>query len=312
MKFLYHTQIRFITKFFPVPLLTVFLIFICGTDLFSQIDDDDVINVDSSLVMLNATITDKNGVSVNGLNRDQIAVFEDGIKQEIAIFETQESPFAAIILIDTSGSMEIRVSLARAATIKFLNGIRNSDNVAIYNFDSKVSLVQDFSSLRDLTPQVFDLKAGGWTVLYDAIYLAANELNNRSEKRKAIVVLSDGADTRSGRSAGKALDAALKADTTIYTVDMSDINTGGRQRMQNQGILNNFAKKTGGIFIKTPGGKEMRNAFETIVKDLGVQYTIGYYPQNTKKDGKWRKIEVKISDNNLAIRTRTGYKAPKK
>lgn len=275
-------------------------------------NDDEVINVDSSLVVLNATITDKNGDSVNGLNRQNFEIFEDGVMQDVAFFEAQKTPFAAIILIDTSGSMEMRVSMARAATIKFLAGLRAEDQAAIYKFDSKVSMVQDFSNLRDLTPQVFNLKAFGWTVLNDAVYKAAKKLEQRTEKRKAIIVLSDGADTRSGRSSNKALKAALKADAIIYTVDMSAINTGGKPRMQNQGVLKKFAGKTGGKFIKTPGGVEMRKAFETIVKELGVQYTIGYYPENTKKDGKWRKVELRVPEKDYKIRTREGYNAPKK
>ena len=150
-----------------------------------------------------------------------------------------------------------------------------------------------------------------WTVLNDAIYKAAKELEKRTEKRKAIVVLSDGADTKSGRSASKALKAALNANATIYTVDMSSINTGGgKGRMQNRGVLKNFAKKSGGRFIKTPGGIEMRKAFENIVKELGVQYTLGYYPSNTKKDGKWREIELKTSKKDINIRTRKGYNSP--
>ena len=104
------------------------------------------------------------------------------------------------------------------------------------------------------------------TVLNDAVYEAAQALKGRKEKRKAIIVLSDGADTRSGRSASKALKAALATNATIYTVDMSALNTGGKRRMQNQGALKRFAKKSGGRFIKTPGGVAMRKAFESIVR----------------------------------------------
>ncbi len=293
-------------------ILTIsFIVFSAITAISAQTDEEEIIKVESSLVVLNTTITDENGDPVNSLNEGSFEIFEDGVKQKVAFFEAHETPFAAVILIDTSGSMETRVSMARAATIKFLSGLRADDTAAIYNFDSKVSMVQDFSNLRDLTPQVFNLKAYGWTVLNDAVYEAAKKLETREEKRKAIIVLSDGADTRSGRSASKALKAALKANVTIYSVDMSAINTGGKRRMQNQGVLRKFARKTGGKFVKTPGGIEMRSAFENIVKDLGVQYTIGYYPQNTKKDGKWRKIEVRVPDQNLNIRTREGYNAPK-
>ncbi len=303
---------RFIPLANPVSIIfLLFLILNLQQTIFSQDDDDDEIKIDSSIVVLNATITDKTGSAAKNLSRDQFEVYEDGEKQEIAFFQTQETPFAAVILIDTSGSMEARVSLARAATIKFLSGLRAEDQTSIYNFDTNVSLVQDFSNIRDLTPKVFDLKAFGWTVLYDAIFEASKELEKRAEKRKAIIVLSDGADTRSGKSADKALKAALEADATIYTVDMSVINTGGKERLQNRSILKKFAEKTGGKFIETPGGIEMRDAFETIVNELGIQYTLGYYPKNQKKDGKWRKIELKVPDQDLNIRTREGYNAPK-
>lgn len=274
-------------------------------------DDDDIITVDSSLVVLNASITDADGNAVTNIKQNQFKVFEDGGEQEIAVFEAQQTPFAAVILLDTSGSMEERVSLARSAAINFLDGLRSEDNVSIYNFDSKVSLVQDFSNSRDLTDKFYELKADGWTVMNDAIFEAAQSLGKRPEKRRAIIVLSDGADTRSRRSSDKALKAALAANATIYTVDMSAINTGGRERLQNQGALKNFAEKTGGLFVPAPGGLAMREAFKNIVSELGIQYTLGYQPTNTKKDGKWRNIELRVSRPNLKIRTRKGYNAPK-
>jgi Ca-activated chloride channel family protein len=238
-------------------------------------------------------------------------VLEDGVEQEIKSFEAQETPFAAIILLDTSGSMEERVTLARAAAIQFLAGLRGEDFVAIYNFDSKVELVQDFSNSRDIREQAFDLKSYGMTVLNDAVYKAAEMLSKRPEKRRAIIVLSDGADTMSRRSADKALQTALATGSTIYTVDMSAVNSNNRDRVQNQGVLKNFAEKSGGIYVATPGGLAMRDAFKRIVEELGQQYTIAYQPSNVKKDGKWRAIELRVAKSNLTIRTRKGYKAPK-
>lgn len=290
----------------------ILLLLIASAAPPASAQDEDVITVDTPLVLLNATVTDKDGNPSLGLKKEQFAVSEQGVPQQIEIFETEETPFAAVILIDTSGSMEQRVSLARAAALRFLDGLRADDQAAIYNFDSKLTLVQEFSNLRDLYPRAYDLKASGWTVLYDAVYSAAQELAKRPEKRKAIIVLSDGADTRSGRSASKALDAAMEANATIYTVDMSGLNTGGTSRMQNRGVLKNFAEKTGGRFIETPGGVQMREAFENIVKELGIQYTIGYYPTDTRRDGKWRKIELKVDPGSLKVRTREGYNAPSK
>ncbi len=287
-----------------------FLILFCFFSVaFAQ--DDEIIKVESSLVVLNTTITDAKGLPVSGLKQNQFKVFEDGQEQKIDFFDTEKTPFAAVVLIDTSGSMEARISMARSAAINFLDGLRPDDVTAIYNFDTKVSLVQDFSNSRDITERIFDLKADGYTALNDAIFKAAQELAKRPEKRKAIIVLSDGADNKSGRSADKVLKAALVSNVTIYTIDMSMTDTGGKDRLQNQGALKNFAEKSGGTFIPTPGGAAMRVAFKNIVEELGTQYTLGYQPINTKKDGRWRAIEIKVARPNLNIRTRKGYNAPK-
>lgn len=292
----------------PFHLILPFFIalFIAAPALFAQ-DEDKVITVDSAAVLLNATIFDNNGKAVAGLKREQFSVFENGVKQEISYFSAEETPFAAVILIDTSGSMESRISMARSAAINFLDGLREEDNVAVYRFASKVDLVQDFSISRDISEKIFEVKADGMTALNDSIFKAAEELKGRSEKRRAIVVLSDGADTISGRSADKALKAALDAGALIYTIDMSSIETGGKERMQNQGVLKNFAEKSGGRFVSTPGGAALRTALKGIVDELGVQYTLGYEPVNQQKDGKWRAIELRVAKPNLTIRTRKGY-----
>ena len=279
---------------------------------FAQTDDDEPITVDSSLVVINATITDPKGKPVTGLKKNLFQVYEDGKEQKIEFFGLENTPFAAVILLDSSGSMEQRVSLARSAAIQFLDRLRTDDVATIYNFDSKISLVQDFSNSRDIYEGVFDIKANGMTVLNDAIFKASEELAKRPEKRRAIIVLSDGADTQSKRSADKALKAALAANATIYTVDMSPMVSGNsREKMQNQGVLKNFADKSGGKFVATPGGLALREAFKNIVEELGTQYTIGYAPTNTAKDGKWRAIELKTPKTDLNIRTRKGYNAPK-
>lgn len=302
-----HEKLKTFRAFFVLP------IFLCTFALtaLAQIDDD-VIKVDSSLVVLNATITDASGKPVFGLKDNQFSVFEDGKPQPITLFETESAPFAAVILIDTSGSMESRVSLARSAALRFMDGLRTEDVVEIYNFDSKVSLVQDFSAGHDMVDSGYNLKATGMTVLNDAIYKAALDLSSRTEKRRAIIVLSDGADTASKRSEDKALKAALEANATIYTVDMSSPESGGRERLQSQGALKNFAEKSGGKFVATPGGTAMREAFKNIVEELGTQYTLGYQPAATVKDGKWHSIELKVNKPNVQVRTRKGYNAPKK
>jgi len=285
-------------------LLLAVLIF--SLSIFAQ-TEDEVLTVDSSTVLLNATILDNNGKSATGLKREQFSVFENGVQQQISYFSAAETPFAAVILIDTSGSMESRISIARAAAINFLTGLRANDSAAIYRFSSKVELIQDFSGSQDINESVFELRADGMTALNDSIFKSAEEL----KKRRAIIVLSDGEDTSSGKSADKALKTALDAGALIYTIDMSSMDSNTRQRVQNQGILRNFAEKSGGKFVATPGGAALRQAFKGIVDELGIQYTLGYEPTNLQKDGKWRAIELRVARPNLTIRTRKGYNASK-
>jgi len=287
------------------------MVLLVAGSLFSFGQDDDVIRVDSSAVVVNVAVTDAGGRAVGGLKEKQFTVLEDGIEQKISSFGAENTPFAAVILLDTSGSMEERVALARSAAIEFLYGLRGEDVAKIYNFDSKVREVQDFSNQRDLRDAFYDLKARGNTVLNDAIFQAALDLSKRPEKRRAILVLSDGADTFSSKSADKALKAALAANATIYTVDMSPIANGPNTINLGRGALKDFAQKTGGTFISTRGGVAMRDAFKRICEELGQQYTLTYEPSNIKKDGKWRAIEVRIARPNLTIRTRKGYNAPK-
>lgn len=276
--------------------------------------DDDVVRVNTDLVVLNVTVTDKGGLYVKGLKPSDFKVYEDGVEVQpnmIASFSLQEAPYAAVVLLDSSGSMESRFSLARSAAIRFLDGLRPEDVAAVYRFDSKVERVQEFSGGRDLAPMAYGIRAKGMTTLNDAIVEAAKTLAERTEIRKAIVVLSDGMDTFSKASSEKAVESALAVGASIYAVDMSTLEVAGSTKRQSAASLKEFAEKTGGKFIATPGGPALRDAFTGIADELGHQYTISYRPVNQKRDGKWRTLEVKLSRDDLTVRTRKGYRAPK-
>lgn len=267
--------------------------------------DDDVIRVDSSLVVLNASITDKGGRSVSGIAQNEFKVYEDGVEQSLELFETSEAPFAAIILFDTSGSMTTRMHVARMAALNFLQGMRPSDTTAIYRFDGEVKVVQNFSQNPFINERVFELEASGMTYMNDAIVRAAKDLAGRPEKRKAIIVLSDGEDTGSRASAKKAMNAAIAANATIYTVDLTTFE--GNTNRQNVAVLKDLAEKSGGFFIQVKNGQILRDSLERVVEELGTQYTLGYSPKESKSKKKWREIEVVVSRPNLNIRTRKGY-----
>ncbi|HEY0174042.1 MAG TPA: VWA domain-containing protein [Pyrinomonadaceae bacterium] len=274
-------------------------------------DEEEVVRVNSNLVLLNVTVTDSGGRYVHKLTRGDFKIFEDGREQRIGLFSVEETPFAAAILLDSSGSMEGRLTLARAAAIRFLEGLREEDVAAVYNFDSKVEQLQDFTAGRDLPPVAYDLGSKGMTALNDAVLRAAKDIAKRPERRRAIIVLSDGMDTKSGASADKALNAALEANATIYTVDMTDPLMNQLDKMRAAGSLKNFASKSGGRYVSKPGGQALDEAFKGILEELSNQYTLGYRPENSARDGRWRSIQLKIARPELNARTRDGYRAPK-
>jgi Ca-activated chloride channel family protein len=272
-------------------------------------DQDDVVRVSTELVIVNATVLDKNGKFVPRLKRADFRILEDGAEQKIVSFSAEETPFAAAVLLDTSGSMESRMTLGRGAAIRFLDGLRDEDVAAIYNFDMKVEQIQDFSPGRDLPAKAFGLKTKNMTALNDAVLQASVDLAKREEKRRAIVVLSDGGENYSRASSDKALDRALQAGATVYAVNMAEQGPG--RDLTGSGILRNLAAKSGGRYVDSPGGQELRDAFAEIAEELGHQYTIAYRPTNRARDGKWRAIEVKLSRADVSVRTRKGYKSPK-
>ncbi len=271
--------------------------------------DEDVVRVSTDLVVLNATVLDKSGRFVSGLKGADFQVFEDGQQQKISNFSAEETPFAAAILLDISGSMDSRLTLARSAAIRFLEDMRDEDVASVYSFSTRVEQWGDFSSERDLPAKVFALHAKTQTALNDAVLRAADDLAKRPEKRRAIVVLSDGGENSSRASSDKALDHALQSGATIYGVNMSE--EGPTRDVVGAAILRNLAEKSGGRYIATPGGQALRDAFGAIAAELGHQYTLAYRPLNRQHDGRWRAISVKVSRDDVTLRTRKGYKAPR-
>lgn len=305
---MWNPILRLSLKVIPPFLL---ISFICPLALAQ---DDDVVRVNTDLVVLNVTVTDKTGHYVPSLKVKDFKIFEDGQEIDpnlITSFSQHESPYAAVVLLDSSGSMEERFSLARSAAIRFLDGLRDEDVAAVFRFDSKVEQVQDFTGGRDLAPMAYGIHAKGMTTLNDAIVQAAKVLADRPERRKAIVILSDGMDTFSKASSNKALESALAVGASIYAVDMSSVDTPGNSNRQSALSLKGFAEKTGGRFVSTPGGPALRDAFSGIADELGHQYTIAFKPENKQRDGKWRSLEVRLNREGLNVRTRTGYRAPK-
>ncbi len=276
--------------------------------------EDDVIKVETNLILLNVTVTDLEGHYVRGLKAEDFKLYEDLQPQKIQSFQFEESPFAGAILLDASASMGGKLTFARAACASFVEGIRDGDVFSIYKFNgTKVKMLQDFTEVRDVPDSVWDMKADSLTPLYDAVVMASDALAKREERRRAILLVSDGGDSNSRASMDDAVKKATNAGVSIYAVDLTDstVTRSGAKEMGAE-AMKSLTEKTGGRFFRTPSGAVLKDAFAETVEELRNQYTLSYESSNDKQDGKWRKIEVRVTRPGLTIRTKQGYYAAKK
>jgi Ca-activated chloride channel family protein len=282
-----------------------------------QKQSDQAIRLHSDLVVVNVTVTDPKGLYASGLAQKDFYIFEDGQPQSISSMSTDEAPFAAAILIDMSGSMEYKFGMVRGAAAAFLEHISGEDQVAVYGFNMAIRQFQDFSNARDISDYIWDAKAERETRLYDCMQEGVDALSKRPEKRRAEVIISDGWDTYSKASRDSVVRRAVNEAVTMYTIDITDdeLLTGGgeganglrRGRME----LQEIARQTGGRYLHSPKGDQLEEGFTGLVEELRKQYTLTYYSTNGKRDGRWRKLEVRVIQPGLSARTKSGYYAPK-
>ena len=283
-------------------------------------EQDEPLRLNTDLVVLSVTVTNETGKYAHGLKAKDFTLSEDGVAQAVSSFAAEEEPFAAAILVDMSGSMSYKFGLVRAAAASFIEQIRDNDQVAVYGFNNQVKQFQNFSNVRDITDYIWDAEARETTKLYDCLNDALDALAVRAEKRRAILLISDGCDTSSQKASLDAvMKKALAAGVNVYAVDLIDnsemIGSSSNERLllqRGRGEMKELASQTGAQYIHSPKGDNLQEAFNNIVDELRNQYTLTYYSSNSKRDGRYRKINVSLSDAKLSARTRRGYYAPKK
>lgn len=279
---------------------------------------DDAVRLSANLVVVNVTVSDAEGHYAHSLSQKDFALLEDGAAQTIDSFAAEEASFAAAILVDMSGSMGHKFGLVRGAAASFLEQIRENDQVAVYGFNNDVRLFQEFSDSRLITDYIWDAEARDLTRMYDCLDEAIEALAKRPEKRRAILLISDGQDSSSRKSS---FDSVMKkahgAGVTIYSVDLIDEDaargsgTDAMRARRGRQELKDFADQTGGRYVHSPEGDKLEESFIDIVDELRNQYTLTYYSTNDKRDGRWRKITVNVSRQGVTTRSRKGYYAPK-
>jgi len=280
--------------------------------------DDDPVRLHADLVVVNVTEADSKGEYARGLKKEDFKIIEDNSAQQVSSFSAEEAPFAAAILIDMSGSMGYKFSLVRAAAASFIDHIRDNDQVAVYGFNNKIHLFQDFSDSRDISDHVWDAIAGDSTRLYDCIDEAIASLAQRPEKRRAVLMISDGWDSTSRKATFEsAMKKALSVGVTIHALDLiedSALNGSGSDVLplrRGRGEMKAFAEQTGGRYVHSPQGDTLDAEFNGLIDELRNQYTLTYYSTNQKRDGRWRKLNVSVSRPGVTLRSRRGYWAPK-
>jgi Ca-activated chloride channel homolog len=274
------------------------------------------------VVALSVTVLDPQARLLAGLSRDKFSVFEDGIRQDIAYFETSEVPLDLALLLDTSVSMEPKLAFVQKAATGFVDALRDGDRAAVWGFSSYVRPLQAFTADRTLVRQAIQATtATGGTALYNAVYVALRAFQKVAEdgqvRRRAIVVLTDGEDTASLLSFDDLLAEAKAAGVTVYTIGLHADAPGIYQAQQARGYfstadfaMKQLARETGAKAFFPTGLASLSEAYAEIGRELATQYAIGYVSRNPMRNGAFRRVTVRVSDSPGAQpRTRTGYLA---
>jgi Ca-activated chloride channel family protein len=280
--------------------------------------NDQTYRVNVDLINIYCTVFNKETKSfVTNLPQDAFTILEDGQKQEIKNFSRESNlPLTLALLVDTSQSVAPKLKFEQeAATSFFYAMLKERDRGMLIGFDSSVTLVQDLTNdPNKLEKKIRSLQAAGNTALYDAIVRTCDEKLIRETGRKAIVILTDGADSASNETYERAAQMALDANATIFAISINRggyFGVGGDTRAGDK-VLENFASATGGTALWPFQVEDLDTAFRDISQELRSQYSIGYVSSNTKRDGSYRKIELKVTEKGAKLNYRKGYYAPGK
>ena len=270
------------------------------------------ISVDVPLVVLHATVTDRQGSLISDLGEQDFQVYENGVSQRIQLFKNEDIPVSVGLVIDHSTSMTPKLAEVTAAARAFVRSSNREDEMFVVNFNEVASLGLPASVLftdntAELERAIVAISTRGQTALYDAIAKALEQLQAGSRDKKVLIVVSDGGDNASKLGLDQVMKLAEESSAVIYTVGLFDEEDQDR----NPGVLKRLARATGGeAFL--PGQGEVAAICERIARDIRHQYTFGYAPGNPARDGSYRAIRVLArtkGQGKLSVRTRTGYLA---
>jgi len=271
------------------------------------------------LALVNVTVTDPYNRLVTGLEQENFRVFEDNQEQEITHFSSEDVPVSIGVVMDLSGSMANKIDKSRMAALQFFKTANPQDEFFVVSFNERAQLSSPFTtSVDDIQTRLMFTAAHGRTALLDAIYLGLSQMRGARNQKKALLVISDGGDNHSRYSEHDIRDFVREADTQIYAIGLYD-QAGARatvEEINGPALLSELSDMSGGrtFNVNTSNLNDLPDIAIKIGMELRNQYVLGYRPSNHSRDGKWRKIKVKLRPPKglppLNVYAKGGYYAP--
>ncbi len=301
----------------------------CATVLLGQSDtlkDTTAFRADSTLVLVPVSVTDPSNRYVLGLEKEDLRLFEDGVEQKVTHFSNEDAPLSIGLLVDTSGSMGAKLETSRRAVSEFMKTLNTADEAFLVEFSDQsklaVPLTNDAGAIESAMTSA---TSGGLTALLDAVNMGLLEMKRAKNPRKALLIISDGGDNNSRYTSTQISDLVREADVQIYAMGVFEptlsfglkgLSAGrlGTAELDGPRLLSAIADQTGGRALAASNLRDLPGIAERIGIELRNQYVLAYSPQNPSRDGKYRKIEVKLQQPKalppLKARWRLGYYAP--
>jgi VWFA-related protein len=273
--------------------------------------------VDSSLVLIPAQVTTREGAPIMDLKRQDFKIYEDGAEQEISYFAKDDAPVSIGLLLDSSGSMRNKKQKSSEAAAAFFRTANSEDEFFLIEFDDRPKLVLPFTKDTDLLyHEISHARPYGRTSLFDAIHMALGVMKAAQHERRALVIVSDGGDNRSRRTFTAIKGDMLEADVQLYAMGIFDpegASQGSREEAEGPQVLDNLAEITGGRHFPVMNVGTLPEVSTRIGQLLRNRYLLGYNPTNASRDGRYRGIKLDLAaaaDPGVHVQYRKGYYAP--
>ena len=281
----------------------------------SRLKPGSVIRMNVDMVLVPVTVTDPMNRLVTGLEQEDFQIFENNGAQRIKSFAAEDAPVSIGIIFDLSGSMTSKLIRARESILQFVKTANPEDEFFVIGFNDRPELIEDFTnSPEEIQGRLANVRSGHRTALLDAIYYGVAKMKDAKHERKALLVVSDGGDNRSRYTEGEVRAQVRESDVEIYSIGIFDPYAATPEERTGPILLNELCEETGGRLFRVDDISEMSDIAEKISTELRNQYVIGYTPKNISRDGKWRKVKVKLTPPSglppLTVHARTGYYAP--